>query len=67
MDSGQQGSNLAIWPGPGCVGVELIEDLERVEISSLTDEVVKVRKGELKKEYEYTFRGKNSNWQEFLY
>ena len=67
MDSGQQGSNLAIGPGPGWVGVELVENLERVKISSLTDEVVEVRKGELKKEYEYTFRGRNSNWQEFLY
>ena len=64
VDSGQQGSNLAIGPGPGWVGVELVENLERVEIPSLTDEVVKVRKGKLKKEYEYCyhFRGRNSTW-----
>ena len=49
MDSSQQGSNLAIGPGPGWVGVELVENLERVEISSLADEVVEVRKGKLEK------------------
>ena len=49
MNSGEQGSNLAIRPSPGLVGVELLKSLEGVKVSSLADEVVEIGECKLKK------------------